>query len=426
MKVPLVQLRLAAIGSLLINLVLATLWLRSPTGVSLRTDDPPETAPSMAPSVLTVTNSVVTSVRVVPDPPPFEWALVESDDYEVYMANLRRLEVPEWLIREMIITELRQHYRLRALQLPELENAYWLSYRESRARDRSRQAAQWALTEEERAVMKRLVGVYRHEDADSALEEGELGIIWGSLTDDQVLDVISELSFFHERAQFMERYRNHLFSPGDEQSLIAGLNAVKTELAGRVSPGQFEEFYLRLQRLIGDLKSDLSMPGLQLTGAQLRELVRIRTGLFDPVQWELTEINEPSAAEQRTLKQQVAAAIAGSLGTDVGRQYERSQNPAFRSMYELTRKHELPIERAIAVYDIRDAVINEVRNLMTSPEVDDFEKWEMRQFIQQETEIAIRDALANDAAWQDYRANDGRWMDRVGGQLPTDTAGGGR
>jgi hypothetical protein len=139
----------------------------------------------------------------------------------------------------------------------------------------------------------------------------------------------------------------------------------------------------------------------------------------------LTEEDKPEGAERAQLEREVQQAVAAGLGENIGAQYTRSQNPAFRSVQQLAERHQLPVETAIAVYDIRQATIDELRSLLASNEVDDEAKWEMRQFIQQETERAVQ-ATLGPPAWEEYRANDGRWMDRVGGQPPGADVGGGR
>ncbi len=409
--------------SILANLALGALLLR-PRPVEPVA--PTESLADGAPSLLQLITNTITTVReLAPELPRFDWSLVESEDYEVYMANLRRLELPEWLVRELIIAELRHHYQLRELELPGDGPTYWLTYRE--ARDLRRQLAQalWALKQEERDVMRRLVGTYRHADAEGALEEGRISLIVGALTADQAMEAISELAFVKEQADFLKHYHNGLFSRADEQLLFNTFEAARAEVASRVSPALFEEFYLRLQVLLGGMVDEFSLPGAQLTGAQLRELVRLRSGLIDPIRWWLTEAEKPEGAERNQLNREVQAALASALGDGVASQYARSQDPAFRAVHQLTQQHELPVERAIAVYDIRQATIDEVRSLISSPEIDDFEKWEMRHFIQQEAERAVQVTLGPEA-WEEYRANGGRWMDRIGGPPPDANAGGGR
>ncbi len=412
-----------ALISVIANLALGAVLLRPrPAEVAAPTESLANGAPSL---LQLVTNTVTTVHEVTPKVPRFDWSDIESDDYEVYMANLRRLEMPEWLIRELVIADLHRYYRLRAVQLPAARTTYWLTHREQRARQRQRAQAEWALKEEEHDVMRRLTSTYRHQDGAEAVTESEIAITFGAMTEDQVQEVVSELAFVNDRAKSLEEFHGGLLNRADRELLTASFNDAKAGLATRVSPALIEEFYLRLQIVLSGLLDDLEMPGLQLTGVQLRELVRIRSGIIDPIRWELTEEDKPESAERTQLNQEVQIAVAAALGENVGAQYARSQNPAFRSMTELAERHQLPVERAIVVYDIRQTTIDELRSLLASNEVDDETKWEMRQFIQQETERAIQSTLGP-PAWEEYRANDGRWMDRVGGQPPGANVGGGR
>jgi hypothetical protein len=412
-----------AIISLLANVALVVVWLRSGPAASPGNTTEDRLASAAVPKVELLTNTV-TKIRVAqPDAPRFDWSLVEAEDYEAYMANLRRLELPEWLIREMILADLQRHYRLQAAKEVKSSTAHWLTHREWREHQKRDAAAAWALKQEERAVMRQLVGTYRHKDATDALNV--FAILSGALNTDQVLEIISELVFAGERAEFLERYHNGLFSESDEAALIAAFDTAKAELAGRISPQLMEEFYLRLQVVLGSMMDEMKMPGLQLTGAQLRELVRIRVGILDPLRWELTKESKPGNSELFQLNREVQAAVAAVLGEEIAAQYARSQDPAFRAVHDLAMRHELPVERAIVVHDIRQATIDETRSVVTSGGIDDWEKWEMRQFIQQEAERAVQSTLPP-AAWEEYRADAGRWLDRVGGQPPDADTGGGR
>lgn len=414
-----------ALISILANLALAGALLRPRpiVGPAPRTALPGFVASS--PGVQVLTQQVESVRKITNAPPSFTWSHVESEDYAAYMANLRRLECPDWLVRELVLADLMRHYRLRALELPDAEPVRWLTYQQQRARDRRRAEAEWTLKVEERAVMLQLTGTYRHEEANNMFDESDLAITFGALTEDQAMEAVSEFMFLNERKEFLERLHHHLLNPADHAGLDAEYDAIKDRLSARLSPPLFEEFWLRLQLLLGSFADDLELPGIQLTGAQLRELIRIRSGLLDPIRWELTDAEKPEGAERNQVDREVQQALGVALGEEVAAQYARSQNPAFIAMHELTEKHQLPAAAAIAVYDIRQAAIDEVRAFVASEEVDEELKLEMRRLIQLESERAVQSALGP-GAWEEYRQGDGRWMDRIGGQPPAGNAGGGR
>jgi hypothetical protein len=41
---------------------------------------------------------------------PFQWAMLESDDYQTYIANLRAVGCPEPVLRDLIAAELKELY----------------------------------------------------------------------------------------------------------------------------------------------------------------------------------------------------------------------------------------------------------------------------------------------------------------------------
>ena len=416
-----------AVISIAANLVLAGVLFRPrpATGPALPAVHR-QSSPS--PPVFQVLTQRVETVRAVTNAAPrFNWALVESDDYQVFMNNLRRLECPARLVRELVLADLMRHYRLRALQLPGGPPARWLTHHQRRELERRDAEAAWALKLEEREAMLKLTGTYRHRDAYHAVEESELTVTFpfGALAEDQAMEILSEFMFLNEHKEHFERLYHQLLSPSEQQQLYAEYNSIKDRMSARFSPALFEEFWLRLQVMLGGLVDDLELPGVQLTGAQFRELMRLRSGFIDPIAWELTGVDKPEEADRMRLEQEVAGAILNNLGKDAGTQYARSQNPIFRKVYELTERHQLPVTAAIAVYDIRQAAIDEVRAFVASEDVDEELKWEMRRLIQRDTEKAVQSSLGP-GAWEEYRQNDGRWMDRIGGQPPAGNRGGGR
>jgi hypothetical protein len=139
----------------------------------------------------------------------------------------------------------------------------------------------------------------------------------------------------------------------------------------------------------------------------------------------LTGAGKPEDDDQKQLDAEVQRALDITMGGQVASQYARSQDPVFRSVHELTERHQLPVASAIAVYDIRQAAIDEMRAFLASNEIDGARKRELRRQIQLDTEQAVRTTLGPDA-WKEYRQGEGRWMDRIGGQPPDNNPGGRR
>ena len=371
------------------------------------------------------TTNLVEITRVITNASPgFSWAMVESEDYPTYMENLRRLEVPEWLVRELILLELGRHYELR--ELAELGDAteHWATYSERLRLRRERANARVALALEERDVMRRLTGTYRHGEGKDFADNDGFHWVLGVLPLDTAREAMSELVLQYEINQLLEDQVG-LVTPSDRQQMLAGFNLARNRALSLAAPALTEEFWLRLQVLLGIMMDDFDFPGLQLTGPQFRELIRIRFQFIDPIADEFSNQPEPTGAELAQRERNVRDALAAVLGEKLADDYARSRNPAFRTIHEFTEKQQLPIESAIFIHDVRQAAINEVRNVMTNPQVQPEQRLEHRQMVQRETEALLFDALGPET-FQSYKENEGAWLNRVGGSVPSDDAGGAR
>lgn len=415
-----------AILSLFANCALAVLLLASRSQA-------PEAEPVAAavvsagvarPAAMLETN-VVEVVRTVTNATPeFTWALVESEDYAGYQANLRRLKCPEWLVRDLILLELRRHYDRREMWETRRRPNYWVNYRQRVQQERERAEGETGLLLEERTVMRQLTGTYRHEEADDIMRMSELVWVTGVLPEPVAWEALSEIMLQHGLKELFED-QLVLIAPSDRLVLQAQFDEVKRRVHALAAPAVMEEFWLRLQLVISAMDNDLELPGVSLSGPQLRELVRIRSQFIDPIEREFTDGKEPAGPALAQLELQIQEALATVLGADVAQQYARSQNPAFRSIHNFTEQQQLPVESAIFIYDVRQAAIDEVRSVMTNPEVDPAQRLDHRQMVQRETEALLFDALGPEV-FLNYKEGEGAWLNRVGGAVPTDDAGGAR
>lgn len=414
--------------SILLNITLAVMWLqlgRQSEGLS---PEPGRVPDRIVTRTIFRTNYVDEIANARFEIPKFSWSMVESDSFEQYMFNLRRLECPEWLLKEIILAELAAFYDEREAELSRSRpTMYWSTHRERRAEERDYERASWSLAQEEYDVMKQLVGCFRAEDSEELLWEEEVFfLLFSQMSYVQGLNLSSELMFQHERKEMLNDLRKGFLTPSDIAQLKQGYRDMKVIGANLVSSAVFDEFWLRIQMIMGSLSDQFEVPGIQLSGYQLRELIRIRSSFIDPIEREFVGLDEPKGRELNDLNLLVADEIASSLGPRKAEEYSRSQNLAFRQIHEFTTEQNLSEETAVAVFDVRQTAIDHVRQLMTDPTYDGSAKSELRQLIQIEIEETLRDTLGS-SVYPTYRENQGVWIDRVGGAVPAgDAAAGGR
>src|SRR5689334_18099295 len=96
--------------SLMGNLALAAAFLALRHGSPTKADAPPSAI--FAPATLKIAPSLAvangTPAPVVP------WRLITSADYRQYIANLRAVGCPDWLVRDIVVADIDDLYQQKA------------------------------------------------------------------------------------------------------------------------------------------------------------------------------------------------------------------------------------------------------------------------------------------------------------------------
>src|SRR5260221_3976883 len=172
------------IGSVFVNVVLAVAALRAfrpldhrpilspvPEHIPAQTGIPEALATNIAPLIQVVTNR-------------FHWRLVESDDYEKYINNLRAIGCPETTIRDIIVADVKKLYAAKCAEPPRC--GFWACVRNREAADRAAEQQRQALASELCATLVHLLGdcpPLPHEGRDDLIELAIMRFMLGPLPD---------------------------------------------------------------------------------------------------------------------------------------------------------------------------------------------------------------------------------------------------
>src|SRR6266705_2853652 len=88
----------------------------------------------------------------------FDWRMIESSDYEKYVANLRAIGCPEKTVRDIIVADVQKTYGAKSAAAP-LNVSFWSCGPERQAAERSREERRSELRTESRALIEHLIGV---------------------------------------------------------------------------------------------------------------------------------------------------------------------------------------------------------------------------------------------------------------------------
>jgi hypothetical protein len=282
------------------------------------------------------TNTVVRT-NVVVRRQLFLWSEIESHDYPIYIANLRRIGCPEATIRDIIVADVNQLYaRRRATEVVTAPQQWWRS-EPDRAVRQTALAQIRALEEERRALLTKLLGP-DWESADYPLPSLESitvldGPVLGSLPPETKLALqrIEQQSL--ERMNAYVRERRAEDEPPDPAELARLRRQTRDELARVLTPEQLEEYLLRYSQNAVQLRVQLR--GFDASAEEFRSLFRTLDPLNQELQLNAGSADPATTARRQELERQRETALRELLGTERYEDYQLSQNPLYRQAREL-------------------------------------------------------------------------------------------
>ncbi len=303
-----------------------------------------------------------------PTPTKSDWSTVQSDDLREYVRNLEKAGCPPDAQRQIITAELDRHFYERRAALPFNTN-YWASARE-RAIDRERTLRQERELEGDlKQVMRDLACADwdrpdRRESPDKAVEA--VFLLCDFLTDEKVAMLGSLLQEYQA-----ERYRNPSFDmagPEDIAERKAKAEDFRKRLAAALTPAELEELRLRWHAVdLTDVWSVATQFGSDMTGAEVREVLRITRSNSDPLDHFLREESE-RAPKDAARHEEEHAALRALLGEERFQAYLEAQYPEFKLLHRyVTRELKLPSATAVAVHAVRRTAEEQAGALRRDP-----------------------------------------------------------
>ncbi len=283
--------------------------------------------------------------------PTFNWQSVESEDYKTYIQQLRAIGCPEETIRDIITADVWKLYESkRAEARPKQMPKYWESgFANAGKRNPQQEASQRALEQEEKQVLKELLGpgwetAYRTHPTNA--EEAELQ--FGDLSADKREKIRSSMKKFAElEADLMNRSLNGILSAEDEQQLEELHLRQQKELAAILTPEELEQHDLRNSETAQNLRAGLV--GLELNEQEFLNIYRWQKKLDD-----LTEASkDPTDDKLAQTEKQVEAQIRNLLGEKRFADFQRGNDPDFQDLHQLAKGYDLPADTVVKVYELQ-------------------------------------------------------------------------
>ncbi|MFZ0826176.1 MAG: hypothetical protein WAO02_02015 [Verrucomicrobiia bacterium] len=393
--------------SLMGNLVLAAVWLVDlRQGSTVQTNVPSPT--NCPPSALREGKPIPAATATPGTASP--WSLVASADYPQYIAHLRAVGCPDWLIRDIIVAAIDDAYQQKTksdLVCP----PPWTGADQRRQASRSRSAKLFALRQAKRALVKSLLGYEWDSHADDVWNQDlPTSLMWGFLPDDKVLPVLFLRDKFTEAAQAIREDANYILIDEDRTRLLALYAGLEADLSGQLDASELDELQLRAQQGFL-LFYDMNFDGVAISRDELRELVRMSKPFKDMAQDDFVPDRPLSEAEQARQKAAFEAQIKSLLGPKRFADYRRAQDFNFRESLAFTRQNQLSQAAAISLYEARcnaDAQAAEIQKDGTlSPE----ERATAVAVLKAATMNAISPVLGS--RYHNYLEGPGSWLDAL-------------
>jgi len=389
--------------SLVLNLALTgvLLWFvnhRPVPAVAPAPPTPPASSGSAAPEPSSKPETVVAAKPAQ----PFDWRMVESEDYKQYIANLRAIGCPEETIRDIIIADVNKLFasRRQALKISTNRFEYWKSGSFFAGMfDPERIEQEQALAREKRELLRELLGVAPDEKPD---------LFGGFNPFEAMLDFLpsEKQTAVLELLQKMQARMIRGFRGGAPDA--EGLGQVRTaqkemeaELAKILTPQELEEYQLRMSPTAMAMRMQLS--SFEPTEEEFRKIFAVRKTFddqFNPM--EAATLDTAEREKMNAARREMEAQLKSVLGEARYAEYERAQDWTYQGIYRVAQRQGLPKDSADKVYDMQKIAQDQTRKVQQDPTLSPEQRQAAIEAIRTETANSIR-AVLGEKGFQAYQ-----------------------
>ena len=349
------------------------------------------------------------------------WRMLESTNYEVFIENLRGFSCPEETVRDIVITDVakafaRRRGELRARRAP---YRYWQTadpmtglpgipaevQRELRALDR-----------EQHQLVRALLGVdYRAEVAKYVTDE-DYGQQIDSFLPSEKQEVVRNLAEKYDDLEQEVYWRAHgLLGPEDREALSQLQRQRRAELVSLLSPEELENYDLRHSETANSLRTQLA--GFQPNEEEFRRLFGVQRSFDESFGDGSATAGDPAALRNRVKAQQQAQQALSEevrkiLGPERFAQYQRVQDPDYRTLLQLGERYTLSEDTANRVYTMKQAAEYYRSQISANPSLSEEQRMRAVENMARETERSIAGTLGTQA-YGAYQQNGGQWLEEI-------------
>jgi hypothetical protein len=348
---------------------------------------------------------------------PFHWSMIESTNYEVYVANLRAIGCPEPTIRDIITGEVDELFMKKATALLDpLRQQFWqilanFGANEEVVMEKFKEIE--TLGTERNELLKKLLGAEQPpEEKYSASALGDQAREKYNFLPPEKRErlVALEAGFFGQRFKLNQEMSG---KPAGERR--EKFDALKSEIEKArkdvLTPEEAEEYRLR-NSSSANLRRNTALAGY--SEEEIRALVKAQEDFRDA--HPLPKDGDPGldkAAEERA--KQIQEQVKKFLGPERYEDYARTQKGEFTEIYRVTERWNLPRDAAVKVYDIRQSAMEQAGQLGKDKGLSEDERGALLDVLVDQTQKTVAETMGAGAA-KTYQKNGGQWINRLADQ----------
>jgi hypothetical protein len=370
------------------------------------------------PDLPVVSFSTAEIAGLAPEQSTFHWREIESDDYAVYIANLRRLGCPERIIRDIILLDIELVYAARERNLS-VEVPYWHTGREREKLKLRREVELHRLMLEKQSVIRELLGIEWTWSTQWGIYETLLpDLFFDFLPSDHRKTVMGFSERFHRFSEIIGHERSGILLAEDHGAIRDIYNSLTLELQNEIGTAGVVETLARLGGVFlfseeSPLK-DLFLIEPAVTGTEWKEIALRNSGLLESLVplFPDKEIKWENSGALDAVIRELESSLEPLLGRERFAAYQRAKDPIFKEVDQWMDKHLLPRSASEAVYDLRRAAEAFADVVKTGSEITPENQTRTLGEMEREMEQALRTALGYPAG-ESYFQHIQRWREQV-------------
>ena len=384
-------------------------------------------SPPAHPEVRIITNTLnqiavrkVNSTNLLGTLARINWTSIESTNYQTYINNLRGIGCPEETVRDIIITDISKLFAKRraALRAQLQPYKFWQTgdaLQNDYSSNPELQRQLQDLEKEQRALVKELLGVdYRTEMNRYWLDENYDERMYGFLPPEKQDQLKTLQAKYDDLEQEIYARSKGMLLDEDQEQLRRIEKQREAELAQVLTPEELEEYQLRNSSTANSMRAQ--MTGFQPSEDEFRKIFRLQK-VFENEFSQAFDVTDDAQAQIKARAQQDAQdalneEIKKILGDKRYGEYQRSQDPDYRTLTQVADRFALSPEVVNRVYSMKQEAERQKAALEANTLITDEQRQAALAAIAKETERSVAKEMGS--VFKSYYRTGGNWIRNLG------------